>query len=352
MAVAGGDVPGLRNLKDSLKSTWRNDKSQWGIEHWILEILNMHPTDPRKPIPRHAKTEKMPVVDPWSANLFVIVHAAWPMVLQQLYIWYTGKNLHPVAAFLLYMTAYQFNAVNEINIIQRLGHQYGFLDGDKHERDQIPDVGVAKAFWALIGITSIRPLYHIFIAYRVDQPPTLSWWIPVELALYAVILDLFFYIYHRSCHELDALWKYHRTHHLTKHPNTMLSSYADTEQELIEMVVVPLLTYGTLKLMGFPMGFYDCWVCLEFLLFAEAFGHSGVRVHILPPGTSAWLLQLFDCELVTEDHDLHHRKGWRQSHNYGKQTRLWDKLFGTCHDRIESAKGNIDYSTSVRFPMF
>lgn len=352
MSVVGNEVPGLRSLKDSTKSTWRDNKSSWGFEHWVIDLINLHPNKLGVEIPKHAKTEKIPVVDPWTANAWVILHAAWPMVLQQLYIATTGKNLHPVLAFILYVVAYQANAIREIHVIQQLGMKYGFLDGDKHERDQIPDVGVKKAFWSLIGITSIRPLYHIFIAYRVEQTPKLSWWLPVEIALYAIILDLFFYIYHRSCHELDALWKYHRTHHLTKHPNTMLSSYADTEQEMIEMVVVPLLTYGVLKLIGLPMGFYDCWVCLEFLLFAEAFGHSGVRLHIVPPGTSAWFLQKFDCELVTEDHDLHHRKGWRQSHNYGKQTRLWDKVFGTCHDRIESAKDNIDWNNVVKFPVF
>lgn len=311
--MGAGDVPAVRNMKDSMKSTWRTDRSQWGPSHYILHYLNLHPTASGKEAPVHQKTDKIPYADPLTANLWVILHAAWPMAFQYFWIWYTGHNLGPVSAFFLYMAAYQFNAIHEIQIIQRLGQKYGFLDGDKHKRDEIPDVGVDKAFTSLLGITSIRPLYHIFIAYKSNEAPSLSWWLPVELALYAIILDGFFYLYHRSCHELDSLWKYHRTHHLTKHPNTMLSSYADTEQEFIEMIACPLLTYGTLKLMGFPMGFYDIWVCLEFLLFAEAFGHSGVRIHIVPPGTSAWFLEFFNCELVTEDHDLHHRKGWRQS---------------------------------------
>jgi hypothetical protein len=37
------------------------------------------------------------------------------------------------------------------------------------------------------------------------------------------------------------LWKYHRTHHLTKHPNPLLTLYADTEQEFFDILgVVPV----------------------------------------------------------------------------------------------------------------
>jgi sterol desaturase/sphingolipid hydroxylase (fatty acid hydroxylase superfamily) len=65
-----------------------------------------------------------------------------------------------------------------------------------------------------------------------------------------------------------------------------------------------------------------------------------------------WLLELFDLEMVIEDHDLHHRYGWKQSFNHGKQSRLWDTIFGTCHDRIESVKENVDYSNLATMPLF
>jgi sterol desaturase/sphingolipid hydroxylase (fatty acid hydroxylase superfamily) len=97
----------------------------------------------------------------------------------------------------------------------------------------------------------------------------LSWWLPVEVGLYPIILDFWFYSYHRACHELDGLWQYHRTHHLTKHPSPLLSSYADSEQEFIELALVPVLTYGVLKLFGFPMTFYDWWVCHTYIIFTE-----------------------------------------------------------------------------------
>lgn len=49
-------------------------------------------------------------------------------------------------------------------------------------------------------------------------------------------------------------------------------------------------------------------------------------------------------ELCLEDHDLHHRQGWKKSGNYGKQTRMWDVIFGTCKPRIESQDQYIDWN--------
>jgi len=118
------------------------------------------------------------------------------------------------------------------------------------------------------------------------------------------------------------------------------------------MVGVPLLAYFSLRFMGLPMGFYEWWICHEYVVFTEVLGHSGLRIHATPPSTMSWLLQMVDAEIVIEDHDLHYRKRWRKSRNYGKQTRLWDRIFGTCHDRIESVKGNVDYGNTVTLPLF
>jgi len=143
-----------------------------------------------------------------------------------------------------------------------------------------------------------------------------------------------------------------RKHHLTKHPNPLLTLYADTAQEVFDIAVIPLLTYGTMKLVGLPMGFFDWWLCHQYVVFTELWGHSGLRLLTTPPTTATPLLKAFDAELITEDHDIHHRSGWKKSHNYGKQTRLWDRLFGTCHGRIECVEGVIDWSSPVALWMF
>jgi len=56
---------------------------------------------------------------------------------------------------------------------------------------------------------------------------------------------------------------------------------------------------------------------------------------------------MLDAELLIEDHDMHHRKGYRKSSNYGKQTKLWDMIFGTVGTRDETLPSNFDFNTPV-----
>jgi sterol desaturase/sphingolipid hydroxylase (fatty acid hydroxylase superfamily) len=67
--------------------------------------------------------------------------------------------------------------------------------------------------------------------------------------------------------------------------------------------------------------------------YTEIFGHSGIRADWSLPITGP-ILSLIGCELIIEDHDLHHRFG-RSGKNYGKQTRFWDVLYGTTGVRQE-----------------
>lgn len=193
----------------------------------------------------------------------------------------------------------------------------------------------------------------VFLAYKTSQTPdSINWlYLPLELSLYGIVLDFWFYWYHRIMHEVDALWALHRTHHMTKHPNPLLTLYADFEQEFFDIIGVPFMTYVSMRAMGLPMGFYEWWIAHQFVMFTELAGHSGLRIYTPPPNLVTFLLRWMDCELIIEDHDLHHRQGWKKSGNYGKQTRLWDKIFGTCLDRIEMKADNIDWTAQVELPL-
>ncbi|KAE8155151.1 hypothetical protein BDV25DRAFT_38065 [Aspergillus avenaceus] len=343
------------NPKDSMKSTWRKlDRADWTIFHWFYELLGIHPIALDKEVPVHEKTEKVPYVPEWHLHRWVIVHAFVPIAIHHLYTLYTGHNLSPLAAFLFYSFSFNAIGVHELHALRRVGHLIGFLDGDQHERDGVPDVGVRKVVNSLISTATFRPVFTVLLSYRTSQAPSsMNWlWLPLEAGLYGIILDFWFYWYHRVMHEFDGLWKYHRTHHLTKHPNPLLTLYADTEQEFFDIAGIPLMTYFTMKLMGFPMGFYEWWVCHQYVMFAELAGHSGLRLHAVPPNTLSWVLRLFNAELVIEDHDLHHRRGWKKSANYGKQTRLWDRVFGTCAPRVECYAENVDFDQKVSMPLF
>ncbi|PWY89990.1 hypothetical protein BO70DRAFT_132080 [Aspergillus heteromorphus CBS 117.55] len=344
-----------RNPKDSMKSTWRTaNRDEWSISHWALELLNAHHISLDKEVPVHTKQDKIPYMPQLSLNIWVLFYAFIPVLINQAYFSYTGHNLGPFALFHFYFFAFNAILIYQIRLLRRLGHTYGFLDGDQHERDGVPDVGVGKVAASLYKTTGSRLALSLYLSFNASQAPmAMQWaWLPLEIGLYGIVLDFWFYWYHRLMHDVSFLWKYHRTHHLTKHPNPLLAAYADHEQEFFDMVGVPLMTYLSLRFMGLPMGFYEWWICHAYVAFAEVFGHSGLRIHMTVPSTLSWLLQMLNAEIVIEDHDLHHRKGWRKSHNYGKQTRLWDRIFGTCHDRIESVDSNIDYINTVNMPLF
>ena len=233
-------------------------------------------------------------------------------------------------------------------------YRIGFLDSDNHARDRITTRNLLKTIVSVTFFSISRPALVILVSGHLDNWnfSSISWcWLPVELLLYPITLDFWFYTYHRACHEISFLWKYHRTHHLTKHPIPVLSSFSDPEQEIVEAIVVPLLSFLTVRFgLGLPMYFCDWWICQAYILFAEIMGHSGLRVYAVTPGLASFVLQFVGCELIIEDHDLHHRQGWRKSGNYGKQTKLWDRLFGTASPRIESE--NVDFERQVNMPFF
>ena len=345
----------MANPKDSMKSTWRRwDRAKWNYSHWFFESANIHPLALDEIVPVHSKQDKVPYVPEWSLHRWVLVHAFIPLIFHQLFVRCTGHSLGPVAAFFLYNSSFKMISIRQFRMLRRVGRQYGFLDGDKHERDEVPDVGVVKTFWSLNLTTTCRMLLAILLTYRKEEDPaSMRWgWLPFEIGLYGLVLDFWFYWYHRLMHEVDFLWRFHRTHHLTKHPNALLTLYADKLQEMFDMAGIPLMAFLTLKGIDVPMGFYEWWIIHQYVAFTELAGHSGIRVYSSPPSTINWLLRFFDAELTIEDHDLHHRKGWKKSHNYGKQTRFWDRVFGTCLDRIECTAENIDYLDPAIFPLY
>lgn len=347
-----------RNPKDSIKATWQHaDKETWTIWHWFFEILSVHPADLTKPAPVFAKTDKVPNSTPSHMHKWVLGYAAVPMLLHHAYTVYTGHNLTLGWALFLYGAWLNFTAIREIQVIRKLGQTYGYFDGDKHGRDGIPDQRVREVVTSLIMTSTTRPAMAIIMAWDANKTPVslIGWplmWLFIELTMYPIMVDFWFYWYHRAMHDIPWLWQFHRTHHLTKHPNTLLSLYADGWQELFDIAVIPVLAFYSCKFMGMPMGFYETWICYEYVIFIELFGHSGLRVRGSPALSAAPLLKYFNMELVIEDHDLHHRTGWKKSHNYGKQTRFWDTVFNTKTERIESYEANVDYSQNVTIPFF
>jgi sterol desaturase/sphingolipid hydroxylase (fatty acid hydroxylase superfamily) len=264
-----------------------------------------------------------------------------------------GTNLGSIAAFIFYGICFTVIGAHEVFILNRLGYIYGYFDGKRHVRDSVARIGGARAIAALLLASTLRPMLIVWLRYdHRTSPASMSWmWLPVEIGLYALVLDFWFYCYHRIMHE-TSLWAYHKTHHFAKHPCTLLSLHTGIMEWIYETAGLPTATLLSLKCMGLPMGFYEFWVCELYVLWFELGAHSGIRINASPPTPLFWLLKLFNVDNSIEDHDLHHRAGWKLSYNYGKQSRLWDRLFGTSRARIESVPDNIDYSNPASFPLF
>lgn len=86
-----------------------------------------------------------------------------------------------------------------------------------------------------------------------------SWTTPIRMFVWLIVMDYAFYVYHRSCHEIDFLWHIHQTHHKTKHPSPLLSIIADGKQEIIEIALVPL--FASLLV---PMNFHELYLMITY----------------------------------------------------------------------------------------
>jgi hypothetical protein len=51
----------------------------------------------------------------------------------------------------------------------------------------------------------------VMLAYDRNELPSLSIFLPIKLLVWSLVLDFFFYWYHRLMHQVPALWKFHRS---------------------------------------------------------------------------------------------------------------------------------------------
>lgn len=346
---------------DSMKSTWRTwNHRDWSPIHWGFHLIGAHPKDLNRRIPVFSKTDKVPYVPQWSSQIFVGFYCLLPMLVHQLYLHYMQQAPRPVLIYLIYTAGIHVMNIAIVHSLRRLAHTCGFLDSEAvPERADIPDVGVWKVALSSFKTLHLRMATTTFItSASITEPFDLLKdghrlaTAFVKVGIYCIVLDFWYYLYHRAMHDVSWLWKYHRTHHLSKHPNMLMTGYADPEQEVFDIFIVPLFTYGSMSVLGLPLSFHEWYFCHMYILFGELWGHCGVRIHYSAPNPLHYLLNAFDADLSHEDHDLHHRYGYRHSTNYGKQTRVWDRVFGSCRERIETKEDNVDYNKPVHIPLF
>lgn len=211
-------------------------------------------------------------------------------------------------------------------LAHHLKNKHGLLAAEKPRSR----VSQKSRVWTKIGglLGSFLRILSLFLAtWSKPEPFQLrpSW--VARLLVYTVLLDFLFYWSHRLQHRNKTLYKYvHAMHHSMKMPN-VFSTVHDTVFEKIFNTFIQCWIMNHVV----PMSFWELHAAYYTIHLVECLGHSGINAHLTNPCLP--FLTAFGVELTVEDHDLHHRKF---SGNFGKQTRLWDRLFGTYLPREET----------------
>lgn len=140
-------------------------------------------------------------------------------------------------------------------------------------------------------------------------------WVQIPLAI--LIADLGFYLHHRLFHAVPALWKFHAVHHSIEQLDWLAAHRVHPVDQLASncLSLLPLFALG---FSAEAMAFH----ALSYFLQSHLI-HANVRLRF---GPLEWLLA------SPRFHHWHHADQ-RDAHdrNFGGQTLLWDRLFGTIH---------------------
>jgi len=146
--------------------------------------------------------------------------------------------------------------------------------------------------------------------------PAAVWAQPTWLvALEAVLLgDLAVYWFHRACHAVPLLWRFHAVHHSAEH----LDWVAAHREHPLDGIATQLVVNAPAFLLGFSPAALSAFIIFRGLW--AIFIHSNVR---LPLGPLKWLFG------APELHHWHHAALPHTRHNFGNLAPWTDLLFGT-----------------------
>lgn len=313
--------------------TWTQE-TQLPLLHRIVKRLNVLPPASEDVHPTKL-TDSVPAFREWNQALYLAPWALAPFLFRS-YLYYMNPEYH-IGSWTMWISLVLFSltfGLHWVSFLNHLARKYGYFNGGVG-RDTIPYSEVPKVVTEVVCGLVFRPAMVVFLTYDPAAPPSMTLWAPLQLFFFTLVEDFYYYWAHRVCHEGESLWKLHRQHHTTKAPTTLLLGYAGQLQEVFDIVGAPTLTWFTFPV---PFDVFMTWMIIHISI--QLHGHSGIRLWYGSILTGPYL-RPFGMELISEDHDLHHRHGWRESYNYGKQSTVWDTIFGTKGERIEAHDGNL-----------
>ena len=184
----------------------------------------------------------------------------------------------------------------------------------------------------LFSSTATETITYVFAKYMILpieiklMPSDIYYFIPISF-LFEIILDLFHYLTHRMLHEIKCLYFIHKLHHKYAHPQAINTFYHNPLDLIITNMIPFLLTLFIFKKLNYNISFVMLNLLFMTKSYVEISGHTGKKLY--PTGSFGqfiWLPRIFNIELYTENHDLHHSSS---NCNYGKRFSIWDKLFTT-----------------------
>lgn len=148
-----------------------------------------------------------------------------------------------------------------------------------------------------------------------DWAPWAVWTVLVQLGIYVVAADVWFYYAHRLLHEVPSLYRYiHAVHHVQSHPTALEALNAHPLEHVVANLGSAACGVGVCAALGLP----QCWggvvLWSGLATWSTCAAHSGVKT--LVPGV------LGTCER----HDRHHRQ---LRGNYGVGLYAMDAWHGT-----------------------
>ncbi len=181
-----------------------------------------------------------------------------------------------------------------------------------------------SALLALAAVHSIAP-------FRFALDAGAMTWVGAYLAV-----DLAFYWFHRTIHEVRIGWAAHVNHHSSQHYN-----YATAlRQSVVEPILEPFFMAPVVLL-----GFHPIMVltCLAANFIYQFWPHTEIVGALRPLGAI----------LVTPSHHrVHHATNVQYlDKNYGGTFIVWDKLFGTFEPEVEQPTFGITHQLDTHNPV-
>lgn len=156
--------------------------------------------------------------------------------------------------------------------------------------------------------------------------------IPISF-LYEIIFDLFHYWIHRTCHVNNFLYRnIHKKHHKHYNLTSIVTFYQNPLDFILSVIIPEIITLFILQSLLLKISSFQFILILNYKLFSEIAGHSGKHTNSCGFVQFIWLPKFFNIEILTEDHDLHHKL---LLCNYSKRFVIWDKLFNTYTKSLE-----------------